>query len=307
MITEFKSKGELVKERIYADAKIFKGIDKERWINIAMGKATGTDRLLISNLFVKTKFQLRETYINLERYWHELKWCNANIERGLTKESLEQHEKYKQALEDAIKSNFNILKAYGQYLIDGLIPLLNAYFTDHEIVQIVGGSIKTAEEIKSTMDRLDLKNKRGFAFNFIYHHGEYRWGRGRAKDFIDCPNWEMPLFNCISDYILYEIENNPKLKQASDEVFEKMFGDAMVYATFDNEGNITATEKVIQNIEFKDLMLNFKDMQVRGIISTLKKENVLSMNEELKLRRLGDDLYQVEDSDGKLLGKVMKK
>lgn len=307
MITEFKSREELIKERICDDAEIFKGANKDRYINIAMGKATGSDRLLISNLFVKTKLQLRDIYKNLNRYWNELKWCNANIEKGLTKESLAQHEKYKQALEDVRKSNFKSLKAYGQYLVDVLIPLLNAYFTEHEIVQLVGGSMKKAEEIKSTIDRLGLKNKQGFAFNFIYHHGEYRWKKGRAKDFIDCPNWEMPLFNCISDYILYEIENNPKLKQASDEVFEEMFGDAMVYATFDNEGKIVSTEKVIQDIKVKDLLLNFKDMQVGGIVSTLKKENVLNMNEELKLRRLEDGFYHVEDNDGKLLGKVIQK
>lgn len=307
MIIKFKSKEKLLKELIYADAKTLKGIDKDRWINIVMDKASGSDRLLISNSFVKTKFLLRNTYKNLQRYCDELKWCNANIEKGLTKESLAQHEKYKQALEDAKKSNFKLLKVYGQYLIDGLIPLLNKYFTDHEIVQLVGGSVKSAEEMKFTMDRLDLNNNQGFAFNFIYHHGEYRWKKGRSKDFIDCPICEMPLFNCISDYILDEMENNPKLKQASDEVLEKMFGDAMVYATFDNDGNIVSTEKVIQDIKVKDLLLNFKDMQSKGIVSRLRKENILNMDVELKLRRLGDGLYQVEDSDAKLLGKVMKK
>lgn len=307
MITKFKSKEELVKERIYADAETFKGIDKDRWINISMGKATASDRILISNLFIKTKFQLRNLYKSLDHYWDELKLCNADIEKGLTKESLEKHEKYKQALENARTASFDSLKAYGQYLVDGLIPLLNTYFTEHEIVQLVSGSTRKAEEIKSTIDRLDLKNKRGFAFNFIYHHGEYRWKRGRSKDFIDCPSWEMPLFNCMSDYILHEIENNPKLKQASDEVFEEMFGDAMVYATFDNEGNIASTEKVIQDIKAKDLLLNFKDMHTKGVVSTLKKESIINMDKELKLRRLGDGLYQVEDTSGKLLGKVIKR
>jgi len=307
MITQFKSRESIRIKNIYEVAEGLTGVKKERWIKLSLGNATGSDRLLISNLFIDAKFKLREIYKKLSYYNSEINHSKKRIEIGLTKESLDQHEKYIQCLDDAVKEIHTELKLYGNCLLNALIPLLNAFFTDDEVIQLVGGSVKAAVEIKSTMDKLELKNKQEFVFNYIYCHGEYRWQKGRAKDFIDCERWEMPLFHCISDYILHEIENNPKLKQATDKKMEELFGDSMVYATYDNDGNIVSTEKVIQDIKVKDLLLKFKDMQAMGIVSRIKKEDVLDIDVEYKLRRLGDDFYQVEDKDGNSLGKVIKK
>ena len=307
MITQFKTRDEIKKDNVHTAAEFFKDIDKERFVRISMGTATFNDRIFVSNLFIKAKFQLRTIYKNLDHYGAELRGCNKRIEAGLTKDNLIKHETYKKALEDAIEGHRKSLKAYGSHLVDSLITLVNSYFTEHEIIQLVGGTEKAAEELKSTMDRLEIENNRGFTFNLIYHHGEYRWKRGRSKNWIDCDRWEMPLFHCISDYILDEIENNPKLKQATDAKMEELFGDAMVYASFDDEGKVIATEKILQDTKVKDLLLNFKDMQTKGIVSNLKKESIIDMDIEFKLRRTAEGIYQVEDSEGNSLGKVIRK
>lgn len=48
-------------------------------------------------------------------------------------------------------------------------------------------------------------------------------------------------------------------------------------------------------------------MQSKGIVSRFRKESVISMDEELKIRGLGAGFYQVEDTDGNVLGEVYKK
>lgn len=310
MLQQFKAKEQLKKEKIYKAAEDLNGVMKERFIRLATGEEKADDRLFYSNLFIKAKFGLRNTFKNLDEYSDELKETRKLIKLGRSKEQLEKLKKYENVLVGAIAS-FNEHKLnYGRLLVDSLIPMINKYFTEHEIIQLVGGSEVTAREHKETMERLELGGCKdedgGFAFDFIFHHGEYRWRRGRAKDFIDCPEWEMPLFNAISDYIIHQVRSTPKLKYEMDKKCEEMFEDAMVYATFDNNGNIRSTERINQEVKIISLLLNYKDLEQNGVIARIKKEPIIDTDKKIRLHKNQGNNYTVLDTQGKKLGYVFK-
>ena len=310
MISEFKTKEQLRKEKIYEMANDFKGKKKERFIRIGLEEPQDGDRLFFSNLLIDMKFSLREIFKKQKECFDQLESTRISLELGGSKKELQSLKKYENTLveyKDILKKQ---ILNYGSTLVNIIIPEINNHFTEDEIIQLVGGPEDEAKKIKEVMTEIDLKNsEKGFAFNLIFHRGEYRLRKGRSKDFIDCPKWEMPLFWAVSDYIYKEINSNPELKHEMDNLFQEMFEDAIVYPKHDNQGNVVGFDKAIQEIGIKELMTNYKDLEPNGIITRLKRQRILDINTTFKLKREQGDLtikYKVMDLDGNDLGCVFK-
>ena len=174
-------------------------------------------------------------------------------------------------------------------------------FNEKEIIQIIGGSYEEVNKINDFIERKETGTD-SITESYIIHHAEYRWRKGRSKDFVDCPNWEMPLFNCISDYMLEEIHKNSEASNKMSNVFEEMFGEALTTVTFDSNGNVAGIEKVIQEISVKELIKNYKG----NFIKELRKGNVFS-EEKVKIKKLKDNVYCILNEDNKEGEKIYKK
>ncbi len=310
MIREFKTKEQLKKEKIYEEANYFEGLARERFIRLMMDEPQENDRLFISNFLIKTKFLLSQNLKLSSQYRVNLKETKDLIMLVRDKSDLNKLKDYEKALLDAIDTLDEIKINRGAILVNHLLLMIDKYFNEHEIIQLVGGSEYKAKEIKNAIEDIGSRHlEGGLAFNFIFHHGEYKWRKGRAKEFIDCPEWEMPLFFTISDYILKEIKSNPELKSGMDNLFQEMFEDTIAYPKYDSQGNIVSLDKAIQEIGIKELMTNYKDLEPSGIITRLKKQSILDINTAFKLKREQGDLtikYKVMDLDGNDLGYVFK-
>jgi hypothetical protein len=68
--------------------------------------------------------------------------------------------------------------------------------------------------------------------DLIMQHGEYQNNKQREKDWIDCPNYEMPLFNAIQ---LPMIE---RMKNGGYSILDSPLFEQMPYYTKDSNGNL---------------------------------------------------------------------
>ena len=302
-VVAFKSKDKLREEEVLkASLCIPEGIKRERFIRLELGTELPTDRLLISNLLIETKFRLRQIYREFDSYEDELNNANKVLESGIVigKRNTKAYEGYKKKLEKLLDLYKEELNANGLLLVY-LVELIDKYFSNDEMIQLLGGEYTQANRIKEFYDKTETGTK-SLCESYIIHHIEYRWKKGRSKDFIDCPRYEMPLFNCLSDYIWKCIKEDSKLRMKMDRVTEELFSECMVNVTCDENGNVIEAEKVIKELTAKELIKNYKGK----FINDLKRVNVFDDSKKYKIKRVADGIYEVLDNDKEVVGKVYK-
>lgn len=291
-ILEYKSKEELTREKAYESvAGLPVGILRDRLLRISLGEEIEGDRLFASNMLVSVKLQLRKIYYNTPKYRDEIK----KHENWM---SITDNEDDKQKCITYIDSISKLLELYKEQLrkygsiINLLTGYIDKYFSNEEIIQLLGGGYEEAKRIKEWHDNRDT-GSRSLTTSYIMHHVEYRWNKQRCKDFVDCPEWEMPLFNCLSEYIFECINNDPKARQDMDEHIEDIFSECRVITTVDSEGNIVGAEKIIQEINASELIRRFKGKY----ISKLKNDTLLELDKLYKIKNNRDGSYSILDKD----------
>ena len=302
MITKFKSKEQRENEIIEELREFYSEREFNRLKRIFKNEVEGTDRLFISNNVVKIKFELRKIYKELDYLYEKRRYTENILECDFDDETRKQLEEYIECIKEQVECLSSKISSYGTLLINTYIPFMDKYFNEHEIIQIIGGSYEQCKRIKKYYDKHNT-GTRSLTDSFIVHHGEYRWRRGLSKEFINCPRWEMPLFECVSNYMLEAIRKNSKLRAESDKVFEDIFGEAMVYATTDSQGNIISVEKLYQDIAAKDLIKSFKGK----FINDLKNDSSLNIAATYKVKLEQDGSYTIVDEDKKAIATIYKK
>lgn len=303
MIIEYKSKEQKKDEGMEKLREFFSEKDFNRWVRINKNAAEGNDRIAISNNFLNLKFKLRDIYKDLDKWYKEKRRTEEVLDLDyVSKSTKEEYLDYYNAVDKLIKNYKTQLNSLGYVLVNLYVPMLDKYFNKKEIAQLIGGSY---EQIKR-IDEFQAKKETGtrsITEAYIIHHGEYRWRKGRSKDFIDCPDYEMPLFNCMSDYIWKEINDDPKLKNEMDNKFEEMFSDSMVNATIDEKGNVIAVEKVIQELSIRELIRDYQGK----FINELKKGNIFDNDKKYKVKKLEGNVYCIVDKENNNEEKIYKK
>lgn len=311
MISEFKSKEQLAEEKkvklekqIDEMLKERPGLQTERLIRLLKGGDLKDDRLYISNGLVKLKFGIRKVYKELDDFYiPEINRVRKILEdKKLSRRFKEDYKNYLEELNQYRDSANSYLMDCGATIIDSFVPMLDKYFTEHEIIQIIGGSYEQAKRIKEWRDKNETGNML-LTESLIMHHVEYRWRKGRGKDYLTCPRWEMPLFECVSSYVLDVINSDPKAKADMDKVFEDIFGEAMVYTTTDSQGNIISTEKVIQKLTINELIKDYQG----PFINQLKQQDTFDNKTTYKIKRVDVGVYDVITEDKEVLDRIYKK
>ncbi|CAI3606680.1 hypothetical protein [Clostridium neonatale] len=309
MITEFKSKEQLAEEKkvklekqIDEMLKERPGLQTERLIRLLKGGDLKDDRLYISNGLVKLKFGIRKVYKELDDFYiPEINRVRKILEdKKLSRRFKEDYKNYLEELNQYRDSANSYLMDCGATIIDSFVPMLDKYFTEHEIIQIIGGSYEQAKRIKEWRDKNETGNML-LTESLIMHHVEYRWRKGRGKDYLTCPRWEMPLFECVSSYVWDVINSDPKADM--DKVFEDIFGEAMVYTTTDSQGNIISTEKVIQKLTINELIKDYQG----PFINQLKQQDTFDNKTTYRIKRVDVGVYDVITEDKEVLDRIYKK
>ncbi|CAI3564164.1 hypothetical protein CNEO2_1980001 [Clostridium neonatale] len=223
-------------------------------------------------------------------------------DKKLSRRFKEDYKNYLEELNQYRDSANSYLMDCGATIIDSFVPMLDKYFTEHEIIQIIGGSYEQAKRIKEWRDKNETGNML-LTESLIMHHVEYRWRKGRGKDYLTCPRWEMPLFECVSSYVWDVINSDPKAKADMDKVFEDIFGEAMVYTTTDSQGNIISTEKVIQKLTINELIKDYQG----PFINQLKQQDTFDNKTTYRIKRVDVGVYDVITEDKEVLDRIYKK
>lgn len=302
MIVEYKSKEQMRDEKMEELREFFSEKDFNRWVRINKNAAEGNDRIAISNSFINLKIKLRDIYKDLDKWYEEIRRVKEVLDLDYINKSIrKEYLDYYNEIDKLIENYKTQLNSLGYVLVNLYVPMLDRYFNKKEIAQLIGGSY---EQIKR-IDEYQSKKETGTSSitkAYIIHHGEYRCRKGRSKDFIDCLDYEMPLFNCMSDYIWKSINDDPKLRNEVDNKFEEMFSDSMMNATIDENGNVIAVEKVIQELSIKELIKNYQGK----FINELKKGNIFD-TKKYRVKKLEDNVYYIVDKDNKEIEKIYKK
>lgn len=306
MVNEFKSREQLAlenSEKIEEElSEYFSEKELVRFKRILNRQAKDDDRLFISNSVVKTKFNLRNIYIKLDELYSKRAITKSSLELNLTIESKQQHEKYLNTLDDYIENLKEKIYHYGAMLINSYIPLLDEYFSKDEIVQLLSGSYSEAKMIEEYYDKKETGTN-SITDSFIIHHVEYRWRKGRSKDFIDCPLYEMPLFNCITTYIRQSIKKNSRLSAEMNKLHEEMFGDAMICTTTDSDGNIIEVEKLFRTLTHNELIRDYQG----AFINKLRQKDILDNETLYRIKRADKGVYYIIGEEKEVIVKIYKK
>lgn len=302
MIVNFKNKEELKNEEIekqieFANRNIKFKKDRDRYIRIVTGNMQPDDRLYFSNEIIRFKFMLRDYYKRLEEGRKLNEFYKTYLDRcedEEVKKYLDENIKYMNSINGCILSIGNVIEI--------ILDKMNEYFTENEMIQLISGSHEQCKRIKEYYDKKETGTK-SFSQSLIIHHGEYRWRKGRAKDFIDCPKWEMPLFFSLNSYMWSVIDSDQKAKAEIDNLFADMFEDTMINVITDLDGNVVSAEKIIQEYTSNDLIRNFSGL----FVSDLKRKNTLDHTTIYTIRRLDGGVYSVLDENKNSIATIYKK
>lgn len=90
-----------------------------------------------------------------------------------------------------------------------LVKLGDTYLSTHQKVQLLGGGIEKAREIIKTLIEMEkLSSIEDVRFiDLVMHHTEYQWNKQRAKWWIDCEIWEMPVFQACMEEMIRRIHD----------------------------------------------------------------------------------------------------
>lgn len=283
MITEFKSREQIEEEKMIEFkeryVKTFSEKETDRAMRLFFGEIKGNDRLFISNRLIDVKFKLKKVYKDLDVIYNYLNAMNSieALPKNEEEELLGYIDEYKK-----------YINTCGEALVDVILPEIDKHFSDDEIIQLITGN---HEEVKKIKEWYSKKEEEITSLSTIYivHHAEYRWRKGRSKDFVDCPSWEMPLFNCVSDYMLGEIRKVPKFHNEMLEFQENLFGESMIYTS--------TGERVIKVMPVREIIRKFKGDFVRK----LKANKEIDLEKEYRVKNFNNGSYAIVSDEGEIL------
>lgn len=111
---------------------------------------------------------------------------------------------------EALESEVQIKLLEFESSMFDMVQLGDTYLSTHQKIQLLGGGIDKAREIIKTlmeMDKLSSIEEVRF-IDLVMHHTEYQWNKQRSHDFIDCEDWEMPVFNACKEELLRRMKKH---------------------------------------------------------------------------------------------------
>lgn len=221
----------------------YSGVRGSRMLKIAAGQLKSEDtefKQYIINELVRYRRPIIENYKTIEkvagyRKIHKRKYDYLESIGDIAK-AAETHLKIAD-INNLISSCKDIIADIGKFIADTLrFDLL----TEHEACQIFNINWKTWQDNKKMFLELDEREENHLVYSIIVVCGpEYRHRKGRSKDWYDCPNYEMPIYWSIHEYMMREMKDNKEFHNATNKAFKEIFGDIPTYHVVkDLEGRV---------------------------------------------------------------------
>ena len=228
-----------------------KGIERDRYIRIEMGKATPEE---IKHVFINKMIKLRriviQNYKTIEKIVGYKRTHQKNYEYlekiGDIVRAAETHLKIADINNLIIDCKDSICDCgkWFQYI------LRQDLLTEHEACQLFNINWKTFQDAKEEYLKMDETNSDHIVYSVIVvMASEYRERKGRMKDWLDCPRYEMPIYWAMHEYMMDATKDNEEFHEAAFKKFKEIFGDIPTYhAVKDLEGNIIEIVKDEEDI-----------------------------------------------------------
>lgn len=230
----------------------YKGVRRDRALKVESGLLKSGDKeysQFVKNEFIRVRRMVIKSLRNIEK-------CEGYRKTYLSslKYYQEQHDIVQAANIQILISEINELISESDKVIadiGGIIAdILKAdIFSEHEICQLLNINNKSWEENKARYFGIGgIESSMPLVYSVLLVTGpEYRWRKGRMKEFYDCPESEMPIYWAVHRHIMEVMKNNEEFHRATNKKFEELFPDLKKYKLVkDLEGNII---KVIGNKE----------------------------------------------------------
>ena len=163
-------------------------------------------RLLISNGIVKEKMLLKKTYKKIDNFKNQIRKLERyNILHQSNRKAIIANCESIQELNYIIYKMKDLLLAEARLLIDIYFPLLNDYFSENEIIQVISCNFESVREIRNNPNIYHF-DEQNIAISYVINSVEFRSRKGNRNSSI-CHTCEMPFFNCITNFML-NCENN---------------------------------------------------------------------------------------------------
>lgn len=176
------------------------------------------------NLFVKLKLTLKSRYQEVTKWRKQIKATQENIQAlenekaqllkdnskifncntlfTLKKELSTQYARLR-VLENLVAGTEDNIQGLESCMFD-MVKLGDTYLSTHQKIQLLGGGMKKAQEIiEFYLEHEKETSAETISFmELVMHHTEYQWNKQRSHDWIDCEDWEMPVFYaCMEEMI----------------------------------------------------------------------------------------------------------
>lgn len=205
-------------------------------INLGISQSRGYEAYQLTKsrqyryLFVKLKLTLKSRYQEIDKWRKEIKATQENLQ-ALENEKAQilkdnnkifncnalfdlKHELSTQyarlrVLENLVAGTEENIKGLECGMFD-MVHLGDTYLSTHQKIQLLGGGVAQA------MDTIEfhLESERASSvedvpfMELVINHTEYQWNKQRSYDFIDCEDWEMPVFNACKEELLRRMKKH---------------------------------------------------------------------------------------------------
>lgn len=193
------------------------------------------DKILLNNNFSRFKVEVREIYKELEECLSNEKIISNTFKLDLTERERKELEKHLNKLNKEINVLKQLILSYGSRLAKFYIPLLDANFSEGEIIKLLGGKYNEAKRIKKIYYQRRV-HKKSLTFNFIINRIEYECKAGKCKEIWEGYCWEMPLFNCLNEYVFNAVRKDIKIYQELLNYQSNTLGNKVFDSIIDEDG-----------------------------------------------------------------------
>lgn len=226
----------------------YKGIRRNRALRIAAGELKTTDEEFKNFLFnelVRAKMSIITQYKNIEELteWEHIlvnryKYFEGN---GDMVQAAKTHLKIAE-IKNLISKLEKLIASYGGFVANMLRGNL---LTEHEACQLFNINWEEFKDRKQHYLEVCGEKKEHIVYLVIAITGcEYRWRKGREKSYFDCPQYEMPMFWAIHEYIMQEMKDNKDFHESTNKMFKELFPKVKTYKqSTDLEGNVLGYEE----------------------------------------------------------------
>lgn len=212
---------------------------------------------MLRKYIIKTKFQLRDMYKQRNEYayfisqdskfidFNKNEIANYTLNNLLVQDievlrNIKKNIKFLELNNDELKRSIEETKEKSKQLLDktheigevilDIHTFIDTNFSLQEKIYLISGNTESCNEI-IRFNKESGEKEPGF-LDLILQHGEYQNNKQRAKECIDCPKWEMPLFNAILHPMIKRM-NKAGISILNCPIFEQL-----PYYTMDDRGNL---------------------------------------------------------------------